>query len=181
MAGTDELVAIGQIVKPFGVRGDVRVRSLSDVPGRFEGLREVTLVSPAGVEVATIVERIRETGGSYVVGFAAFSSPEQAAAFRGGLIKIPRSQSPALPTGQYYEGDLVGLRVMADDGRVLGTLEEVLEAGGNHVFVVRGDGRELLIPATKAMVASVDVAAGTMTVRGIDELLDDRGDERHAV
>ena len=170
MAEAIDMVAIGQIVKPFGVRGEVRVRSLSDVPGRFEGLREVTLVSPAGQELATVVQGVRGDGASYVVRFAAFATPEDAAVFRGGLIKIPKGQSPALPSGQYYECDLVGLRVITEGGRVLGTLEEVLETGGNHVFAVRGDGREVLIPALRSIVAGVDVAGRTMTVRAVEGL-----------
>lgn len=170
MAEAIDMVAIGQIVKPFGVRGEVRVRSLSDVPGRFEGLREVTLVSPVGQELATVVQGVRGDGASYVVRFAAFATPEDAAVFRGGLIKIPRGQSPALPSGQYYECDLVGLTVMTEGGRVLGTLEELLEAGSNHVFVVRGDGREVLIPALRSVVASVDMTARIMIVRAVEGL-----------
>jgi 16S rRNA processing protein RimM len=174
-------VVIGQIVKPFGVHGEVRVRSLSDVPGRFEGLREVTLESPAGLELATVVQRVRGGGESYVVRFAAFSTPEDTAAFRGGYIKIARGLAPALPPGQYYECDLVGLTVATEDGRVQGILEEVVPTGDRHVFVVRRGGREVLIPAAKSVVTGVDLATGTMTVRPVEGLLDGERDDRHAV
>jgi len=168
---TTDLVAIGKIVKPFGVRGDVRVLSLSDVPGRFRGLTHVTLVAPSGRTVAARVIRLREERGGFVIGFDVFSTPEEAAAFRGGLVKIPRDQTPPLPDGQYYEFDLVGLTVRDESGEVLGTLEEIVDTGGQHVFAVRREGRELLIPATRSVVASVDVSGRTMTVRGIEELL----------
>lgn len=173
MADTAEMITIGMIVKPFGIRGEVRVRSLSDVPGRFVGLKAVTLVAPSGRAVVTAVNRMREDRGSYVLGFDAFSSPEAAAAFRGGLIKIPRSETPPLPAGQYYEFELVGMTVVDEAGRALGTLEEVLETGNNHVFVIRREGRELLIPSTRQVVASVDVPSRTMTVRLIKGMLDD--------
>lgn len=181
MRDSTELVAIGQLVKPFGVRGEVRVRSLSDVPGRFEGLEQVTLVSPAGRELSTAVQRVRRDGESYVVKLAAFSTPEDAAPFRGAFLKIPRGSAPDLPPGQYYECDLVGLRVMTEEGRVLGRLEEVVPAGDRHIFVVREGGREILIPGAKSVVTQVDLAAGTMTVCSIEGLLDQGGDERHAV
>jgi 16S rRNA processing protein RimM len=181
VADAEERIAIGQIVRPFGVRGEVRVRSLSDVPGRFEGLREVTLVSPSGQELATVVRCVRGGGDSYVVGFEAFSSPEDAASFRGGLILIPGGRSPVLPSGQYYECDLIGMTVAAEDGRVLGTLEQVVEAGGNHLFVVHGDGRDVLVPATKSVVASVDVADRRMTVRTVEGLFCDELDGGHAL
>lgn len=167
-----DLIAVGQIVKPFGVRGDVKVRSLSDVPGRFQGLRQVTLVAPSGQSVTTVVTRVRADRGFYVLGFEAFSTPEEAAVFRGGLIKIPRDLAPPLPDGQYYEFDLVGMTVSDEAGRTLGTLEEILETASNSVFVVRREGREILIPGTKEVVASVDVRARTMIVRGIEELLE---------
>ncbi len=175
MSDLPELVAVGKIEKPFGLRGELRVRSLSDVPGRFEALERVTLVAPSGRVLDTSVNRMREHGDSYVVGFEALTTPEDAAAFRGGLIKIPRDQTPPLPAGQYYESDLVGLQVRSEQGQPLGALEEVLETGSNHVFVVRAGKRELLIPATKQVIAAIDVPARTMTVRLVKGLLDDRG------
>lgn len=173
MPDTAELIAIGRIEKPFGVKGEVRVRSLSDVPGRFEGLKQATLVAPSGQVVVSAVNRVRGDRGSYVLGFDAFSTPEEAAAFRGGFIKIPRDQAPPLPAGQFYEFQLIGLTVADETGRPLGTLEEILDTGSNHVFVVRREGRESLIPATREVVASVDMEGRTMTVRLIEGLLDD--------
>ena len=172
MADSAELIAIGRIEKLFGVRGEVRVRSLSDVPGRFEGLTQVTLVAPSGRALVTGVTRVRANGNSYVLGFDAFTTPEEAAVFRGGLIKIPRGQAPPLPAGQYYEFDLIGMTVVDGAGQLLGTLEEVLETASNHVFVVRREGREILIPAIKHAVASVDVENRTMTIRSVKGLVE---------
>lgn len=179
MADAAELVAVGQILKPFGVKGDVRVRSLSHVPGRFQGLQRVTLVAKSGQTVETSVTRVREVHGSFVLGFEAFTTPEEAAAFRGGFVKIPREAAPPRSAGQFYEYELLGMTVADEQGQVLGTLDEILETGGNHVFVVRRQGREVLIPATREVVASVDVAGNTMKVRRVEGLLDDQA-EAHA-
>ena len=173
MTETAELVAIGKIEKPFGVKGEVRVRSLSDVPGRFEGLTQVTLVAPSGRALVAGVTRVRADGNSYVLGFDAFTTPEEAAVFRGWLIKIPRDLSPPLPAGQYYEFDLMGMTVVDGAGQLLGTLEEVFETASNHIFVVRREGREILIPAIKDAVASVDVENRIMTIRSVEGLVDD--------
>lgn len=173
-AKTSELIAVGQIVKPFGIKGEVRVRSLSDVPGRLPGLKSVTLVAPSGRELPTTVTRVREEDREfYVMGFAAFATPEEAAAFRGGLIMIPRDESPPLPEGQYYESDLLGLTVVKENGAPLGTLEDILETGGNHVFVVRRADHEILLPGTREVVAAVDLGRRVMTVRHIPGLWDD--------
>ena len=168
-----ELVAIGKIEKPFGIRGEVRVRSLSDVPGRFEGLTQVTLVAPSGRALVTGVTRVRANGNSYVLGFDAFATPEEAAVFRGWLIKISRDLTPPLPAGQYYEFDLIGMTVVDGAGQLLGALEEVLETASNHIFVVRREGREILIPAIKDAVASVDVENRTVTIRSVEGLVVD--------
>jgi 16S rRNA processing protein RimM len=165
VADATELVTIGRIEKPFGVRGEVRVRSLSDVPGRFEGLTTVTLEAPSGKTVATTVRSVRAMHGAYVLGLDACSTPEEAAMFRGWVVKIPQGSAPPLPQGQYYEYELIGLSVRDETGHALGTLAEILETPGNHVFVVRGEGGEMLIPATKDAVAAVDLSRNTMTIR----------------
>ncbi|MFM8540828.1 MAG: ribosome maturation factor RimM [Nitrospira sp.] len=165
-----DLVVIGTIEKSFGVRGEMRVRSLSDVPGRFEGLTKVTLESLSGKTVEATVERVRPVSGAYLVKMDVCATPEAVAAFRGWAVKIPQGSAPPLPQGQYYEYELIGLLVQDEQGRAIGRLAEILETPGTHVFVVKAARGETLIPATKSMVASVDVARGTMTIRQMDEL-----------
>ena len=165
-----ELVVIGTIEKSFGVRGEMRVRSLSDVPGRFEGLTKVMLESPSGKTVEATVERARPVSGAWLLKMDVCETPEAVAAFRGWSVKIPQGSAPPLPQGQYYEYELIGLSVQDEQGRTIGTLIDILETPGNHVFVVKGANGERLIPATKSVVASVDVARGMMTIRQLDEL-----------
>ncbi len=160
-----ELVAIGVIEKPFGVRGEMRVRSLSDVPGRFEGLAQVTLESPAGAMKQATVRSVRGMRGSYLLSLDLCATPEEVALFRGWIVKIPQGSAPPLPQGEYYQYELIGLLVQDEGGRLLGTLEEILETPGHHVFVVRGEQGEVLIPASKEMVTAVNLPGKTMTVR----------------
>ena len=160
-----ELVTIGRIERSFGVRGEARVRSLSDVPGRFEALKQVTIAGPGGKTIDTLVTHVRPGGPTWIVGFEAFTTPEQVAEFRGGFIQVPRGDSPALPADQYYHCDLIGMLVQNEAGTVLGRLEGVLNMSENQAFVVRQDGKEVLIPAAKQVVVAVDVAGRVMTVR----------------
>ena len=160
-----ELVTIGRIERSFGVRGEARVRSLTDVPGRFESLGQVTIVGPAGKTLDTRVTHVRPGGPTWIVGFEAFATPEQVAEFRGAFIQVPRGDSPALPADQYYQCDLIGMVVQDEAGAVLGCLEEVVSMSGNQNFLVRHDGKEMLIPAAKQVVVAVDVVGRVMTVR----------------
>jgi 16S rRNA processing protein RimM len=165
MNGRTELVTIGQIVKAHGVHGAMRIRSLSDVPGRFEGLSEVTLVTQAGREVPAKVTQVRKAGDAYLLTVEAVTSPEAAAPFRGGFVKIRRDEAAAPAEGPYYEYQLIGLTVTDESGRSLGVIEEILDTPANPVFVVRQGAEELLIPATKAVVDRIDQQRQTMTVR----------------
>jgi 16S rRNA processing protein RimM len=160
-----ELVTIGRIERSFGVRGEARVRSLTDVPGRLEALRQVTITGSGGKSIDTVVTHVRPGGLTWIMGFEAFTTPEQVAEFRGGFLLVPRGDSPALPANQYYQCDLIGMVVQDEAGKVLGRLEEVLAMSDNQAFVVRRDGKEMLIPAAKQVVMAVDVTGGVMTVR----------------
>ena len=164
-AGTAEFVTIGKIIKPFGVKGHVRVHSLTDVPGRFEGLCEVTVVPPSGRAFVTAVKSVRKDRASYVLGLEAFSTPEEAAACRGALLTIPEAQTPPLSSGRYYQFQLLGMQVRDDSGRTLGTLEDIMETPGHAVFAVRGEAGEVLIPATQSAIVSVDLEGRLIVVR----------------
>ena len=85
-----ELVAIGVIEKPFGVRGEMRVRSLSDVPGRFEGLAQVTLESPAGALKQATVRSVRGMRGSYLLSLDLARRPKKSRCSGAGSSRFPR-------------------------------------------------------------------------------------------
>lgn len=167
-----ETVTVGQIERAFGVKGEVKVRSLTDVPGRLEALTNVTLAGKHGGIMETTVTHVRRAGPSFIVGLAGLTNPEDAGLWRGALLQVPRGTVPLLPDGQYYECDLVGLAVQTDQGKPLGVLEQIWESPGNHIFVVRQGSKEILIPAAKELVAGVDLEQRVMTVRlieGLDE------------
>lgn len=152
------MVTIGKILKPFGVRGQVRVESLSDVPDRFEGLDSVTLICTNGDHVVTNVQSVRQVGEGYILGFSAFSTPETASGFRGALIQIP--EQPDLPRepDTFYQFELMGLHVEDQQGQPVGTVEDILDFPHQQVFVIKHDGREWLLPARKEMIDSIDIA-----------------------
>ena len=158
------LITIGRILKPHGVRGDVRVHSLTDVPLRLEETHDVLLVAPTGKSLWTTVNAVRKAGQYYVLGLSAFSSPEEVGDFRGAWMQVPRGASPPLPSFEYYQCDLIGLEVQDPAGRRLGVLEQVLELPHHHVFVVQDGKKEMLIPAVRQIVTQIDLSHRIMTV-----------------
>ena len=175
MIGAQEyLVTIGRIERPFGVRGEFKVRSLSDVPGRLDHLKQVQILEQTGQLVDRTVTCVRRAGSTYIMGFAGVTTPEEAGMLRGGLIQVPHTAAAALSADVYLECDLIGMTVENERGDEVGVIETILEIPDNHVFVVRKGIEEVLIPAAKSFVTAVDLARRRMMVRGIEDLVEDR-------
>jgi 16S rRNA processing protein RimM len=168
------LVTIGKVLRVHGVRGDVRVRVLSDVPDRFATLRRVTVADTAGARRELAVRASRPIASDYLVAFDGIETPEAAAPLVGRLLQIADDGAAPLPAGQYYQHNLVGMAVRTEEGMAVGTLADILPTGANDVFVVRGaTGKEHLIPATREVVRTVDVPGRRMTIRRVPGLLDE--------
>jgi 16S rRNA processing protein RimM len=165
------MVTIGRIERPFGVQGAVKVRSLSDRPGRFEHLQSVRVAGQRGEPVDRTVRYVRKAGQSYIVQFEGITTPEEAGTLRGAWLQVPYAASSG-PKEVFYECDLIGMTVTDDSGRELGLLEKIWELPGHHVFVVTQNGREVLIPAVKEFVRTVDVAQHRMVVRHIPDMVE---------
>jgi 16S rRNA processing protein RimM len=167
-----DLVTIGKIERPFGVKGAVKVRSLSDVPGRFEQLGAVSVMSAGGRAVDRTVTHVRQAGSTYIVQFDGISTPEEASTLQGALIQVPRCEPSSRQCDVFYECDLIGMTVVDEAGHELGLIETIWELPGHQVFVVKQDAREVLIPAAKDFVTAVDLAQKRMTVRTIEGLVE---------
>ena len=164
-------VTIGRILKPFGVKGEVRVESLSDIPDRFAGLPLVMLVTPNGESITTSVTQARSSGKTHLLKFEAFSSPEEALKFRGALIQVsPDHAMPSKPD-EYYHYELIDLAVQDECQRILGHVEEILDLPQHSVLVVRqqGGNREYLIPATKRIIRQINIQEHKIIVARMEQ------------
>ena len=157
------LVTIGRIVAPHGLRGEVRVRLETDFPRRFEGLREAWLVQEGAAAPMVITGQRPHRGGVLLV-IEGVTGVDAAERLRGAEIAVGRDAVVPLGPDEYYVFEVIGLRVRTADGRILGTVVEVVRAPGNDVYVVRGDDGEMLIPALRTVVRRVDRASGEMIV-----------------
>jgi len=145
---------------PFGTRGEVRVRPETDFPERFVGLREVCLELPEGrAEMARVVQA-RITPKGALVQFEGCADRTQAEALRGAWVKIRLSMAIPLPEGSYYIHEIVGLRVLTEEGGDLGEVTEVIRSPANDVYVTE----TTMIPAVREVVREISLEKGTMTV-----------------
>jgi 16S rRNA processing protein RimM len=169
----DGLVAIGEIARVHGLRGEVRVTPLTDHPERFERVTECVLWDATRDErEPRRIAAARRHGNTVLVTFAGCDSPEDARALVGRLIALPRDAALPPPEGSFYPWQLAGARVTTDDGRAVGRVIGIEHAGAQDLWVVAGDGREHLIPAVAEIVVDVDVAAGRVVIRPPEGLLE---------
>jgi 16S rRNA processing protein RimM len=172
MQSETEWATIGKIVAPFGLRGELKVFSLSDIPNRFATLKKVYL----GAEhSAHIIKSARPYKGDMVIlKLSAIDDATMAEQVRGQDICIAVDALAPLPPDSYYQHDILGLHVVTLDGRDVGVISDIMLTGGNDVYSVKmADGREVLIPAVKDVVKQVDLSHHMMYIDPIKGLLDD--------
>ncbi len=166
------LITIGQAVKPFGVKGEMKIESLTDFPERFKDLRRVYLVSPAGKEITCEVRSVRYAGSTPYLILGGYESPEKAKALNGWFIKVPEEEAVRLPEGSYYWFELIGMEVFSESGEKLGTIVEIFETGSNDVYVMKSGRKEIYLPATKEIIKQVDRDAKRMVIHLLDGLME---------
>jgi 16S rRNA processing protein RimM len=166
------LITIGKAVKPFGVKGEMKIEPMTDFPERFNGLHRVHLVSPAGRELAVEVKSVRYAGATPLLLFDGYNSPEAAKSLNGWFVKIPEEEVVPLPEGTYYWFELIGMEVVEENGASFGTLVDIFETGSNDVYVVKRGDKEIYIPATREVVRLVDKKGKRMTIRVPEGLLE---------
>jgi len=155
-----ETVLVGYLVRPHGVRGELKVDIHSDNPERFAPGSELLLRAPRRPLTAVTVTRFRLVRGGGLITFAGCDTREAAEELRGSRLEVERSRIPAAPPGHYYHYELVGCRCFEAEAGELGEVVELLEDGGGHLLQIRRGGRDLLVPFVEAFLERVDVAAG---------------------
>ncbi|MFC2316184.1 MAG: ribosome maturation factor RimM [Selenomonas massiliensis] len=157
----DGRIVIGRVGAAHGIHGELRIIPLTDFPERFSALREVMV----GDELLHVAH-VKPQGKNFLMRFREYAVREDAQRLTGRLLTVARAEAAPLDEGEYYVFDIVGLMVYDEEDNELGSVENVLRTGSNDVYAVRSeDGRELLIPALRAVVQSIDVPSGRMTVR----------------
>jgi 16S rRNA processing protein RimM len=167
MSDPDRL-AIGRIVRPHGVRGELIVEPYSETIRSVDPESEVFIDS---LQTPYKVLSLRSHQKRLILRIEGCEDRETAEAFRGSELLIPTPDVEPLPDGVYYRWQILGLEVKEQAGRTLGTITDILETGANDVYIVRGDDeRELLLPAIKEVIIEVNLENGHLLVRLPDGL-----------
>jgi len=158
---SDLLLAVGRVLRPHGVRGELVLEVLTEFPERLAE-NETVYLGEAGAP--RTLQRVRFSRGRLLVQLEGCLTLEAAEALRGQLVQIRESQAAPLPPGHYYQHQIIGLEAVTDTGEVLGQVTEILETGANDVYVVAGAAGEVLLPALRSVVLQIDLEAHRMLV-----------------
>ena len=162
---TPDFLTVAQILAPFGVKGEVRARILTDFPKRFARLKTVYL-GQKGTPYA--LERSYLHGKEVLLKLGGVDTSEQVEKLRNLLVQIPISEAMPLPEGSYYQHQILGLEVITTSGESLGRITEIRPTGANDVYVARGERGEVLLPAIPQVIKEVDVAGKRLVVELMD-------------
>ena len=166
-----EWATIGKVVAPFGVHGELKVLSLTDIPNRFAELETIYL----GPErTPHHIKSVRPYKGEMVVlKLTGIEDANTAETLRNFELTIPISLLAQLPPDSYYQHDILGLQVSTLSGRSIGPIVDILVTGSNDVYIIKAaDGHQILIPAIKDVVKQVDLIRRMMYIEPIAGLLD---------
>ena len=156
-------LAVGEVLKPQGIRGEIKVKPLTNDPMRFEDA-SVLYLEDKGAYTPLQARFVRFDGSAVYLLLEGISDRNAAEALRGRLLYVDRAHAVELDEDEYFIVDLIGLEGVDSEGRSLGTLTEVMQPGGNDVYVIKTSRGEMLLPALKHVIPTVDVKNGLVTV-----------------
>ena len=156
-----EYLDCGQIVNTHGVRGEVRIVPWADSP---DFLCRFSTLYLDGAPRRVLSSRVHK--GSVIAKLDGVDTVEEAMLLRDKTVQISRADAK-LPKGSFFLADVIGLNVVDEDGRTLGTLKEVLCPSVQQVYVVEGE-REILIPAVPEFILETNITGGYIKVRLIE-------------
>ena len=164
-------VVIAEILRPRGNRGELLVRSQSDVPDRLARLSNGKVRLVDGTDIQVEIKSAWEHKGDWVLKFAGVDSIDAAERFRNAEIWVDRSQRGILPEGEFFESDFIGCGVVDfESGRPVGVVTGWQRFGGPPLLEVDIEGRQALIPFVGEICREVDLDARVVRVQAPEGL-----------
>lgn len=165
----NDFLVVGRFRRSHGIHGDILFTIMTDFPDR---LKPGSQIFVGDKKIALKISRRKPHNDGVLLGFKEINNPEEAAKYIPEYVYVRADDRPALPEGEYYHHQILGLAVVDASGGLLGKVSEILVTGANDVYVVTAeDGKEILIPALKHVLRKIDLEAGIITVDLPDGLI----------
>lgn len=168
-----DLLEVGKIVNTHGLRGEVKIVPWTDYPEQFEDIDRVYVEEKNGGKTPFTINRVKYQKNNLILSFKELNDINDAEKYKNKVLYAERSSLGDLPPGVYYIADLIGLKVITDDGRKIGHISDVINNGASDIYVVKREGmKDLLLPVIDDVVISVDLDSKAVMVHMIDGLED---------
>jgi 16S rRNA processing protein RimM len=168
----EDILRVGVITTTHGLRGEVKVFPTTDDPQRFKNLKEVLL--DTGRERRKMeIASCRFQKNLVILKFKGIDNINDVEQYKKCDLYVSRKNAVKLEENENFIADLIGLKVVLEDGTEFGTMKDVILTGANDVYVVETtEGDEVLLPAIRECILDVNLEEEVMTVHIMKGLLD---------
>lgn len=168
----EDMLRVGVITSTHGIKGEVKVFPTTNDATRFKQLEEVIL-DTGKEQILLKIEHVKFFKNMVILKFKGYDNMNDIEKYKSKDLLISRENAVELGPDEYFITDLIGLKVMNDQGEALGVMKDVLETGANDVYVVELEsGKELLVPAIGDCILDVNLEEGTMSIHLLEGLMD---------
>lgn len=162
---------VGVISSTHGIRGEVKVFPTTDDANRFKTLKKVYL-DTGKEQILLEIQGVKFFKQFAILKFKGIDNINDIEIYKGKSLLVDREDAVPLEDGEYYIADMIGMDVYTDEGERFGTLKDVMETGANDVYIIQSERHgEVLIPAIKQCVLSIDVKENRMTIHLMEGLV----------
>ena len=167
----EDFLQVGVITATHGIRGEVKVFPTTDDPERFLDLETVYLDTGREKKLLTI-SSVKFFKQFVILKFKGIDNINDIEKYKRCSLYVTREHAVALEEDEYFIADMIGMEVCTEDGNIFGTLKDVIETGANDVYVIENaEHGEVLVPAIKECIRSVDIEKGQMMIHLMDGLI----------
>lgn len=167
----EQLLQVGVITQTHGVRGEVKVFPTTDDAARFKKLKHVVL--DTGKETLPLeIESVKFFKQFVILKFKGFDNINDIERYKRCPLLVERENAVPLEEGEYFIADMIGMKVITDEGENFGILKDVMETGANDVYVIEHPSEgEVLVPAIKECILDVDIENRQMKIHVMNGLI----------
>lgn len=167
----EQLLQVGVITQAHGVRGEVKVFPTTDDAARFKKLKHVML--DTGKETLPLeIESVKFFKQFVILKFKGFDNINDIERYKRCPLLVERENAVPLEEGEYFIADMIGMKVITDEGENFGILKDVMETGANDVYVIEHPSEgEVLVPAIKECILDVDIENRQMKIHVMNGLI----------
>ena len=167
----EDMLQVGVITQTHGVRGEVKVFPTTDDVNRFKKLKQVIL--DTGKETMPLeIQSVKFFKQFVILKFKGIDNINDIDKYKRCSLYVTREHAVPLEEDEYFIADMIGMEVCTEDGNIFGTLKDVIETGANDVYVIESaEHGEVLVPAIKECIRSVDIEKEQMMIHLMDGLI----------